>query len=123
MERVTIYHNPACGKSRGALEILRQRGIAHDVVEYLQAPPDRATLTQILDLLPGMPAELVRKDKRFKELGLDERASTTREQVITLLLAHPELMERPVVIRGHSAVIARPSERIVEVLDRSGGKT
>jgi arsenate reductase len=121
MERVTIYHNPACGKSRGALEILRQRGIAHDVVEYLQAPPDRAALGRILDLLPGAPAQLVRKDKRFKELGLDERAYTTREQVIELLLAHPELMERPVVIRGRSAVIARPSERVAEILDQPGG--
>jgi arsenate reductase len=116
MERVTIYHNPACGKSRGALEILRERGIAHDVIEYLTAPPDRAALGRILDLLPGAPAELVRKDKRFKELGLDQTRYTTREQVIALLLEHPELMERPVVIRGQRAVIARPSERVTTIL-------
>lgn len=116
MERVTVYHNPACGKSRGALEILAERKIACDVVEYLKTPPDRATLEHILDLLPGEPAELVRKDKRFKELGLDAADYTTRAQVVALLLEHPELMERPVVIRGGRAVIARPSEKVADVL-------
>jgi arsenate reductase len=117
MERVKIYHNPVCSKSRGALDLLRERGVGHDVIEYLQAPPDRATLARILDLLPGAPAELVRKDKRFRELGLNERDYVTREQVIALLLAHPELMERPVVIRGKRAVIARPSEKVLDLLD------
>jgi arsenate reductase len=116
MERVTIYHNPACGKSRGALEILRERAVPHDVIEYLKTPPDRRALERILDLLPDAPAQLVRKDKRFKELGLDETRYTTREPVIELLLEHPELMERPVVIRGHRAVIARPSERVATIL-------
>ena len=117
MERLTVYHNPSCGKSRGALDILRERGVGHDVIEYLQAPPDRPALARILDLLPGPPADLVRKDKRFKELGLNEQDYVTREQVIALLLAHPELMERPVVIRGKCAVIARPSEKVLDLLD------
>jgi arsenate reductase len=116
MERVVIYHNPVCGKSRGALEILQERGVACDVVEYLKTPVDRATLGRFLDLLPGSPADLVRKDKRFKELGLDAAGYTSREQVIDLLLEHPELMERPVVIRGERAVIARPSELVLEIL-------
>ena len=113
---VTIYHNPACSKSRGALDILRQRGATLEVIEYLTTPADRAALGRILDLLPGEPAELVRKDKRFHELGLDAAAYRTREQVIDLLIAHPELMERPVVIRGGRAVIARPSERVNDIL-------
>ena len=117
MSDVTIFHNPACGKSRGALEILRERDVKHDVVEYLQTPPSRATLGRILDLLAGPPADLVRKDKRFRELNLDAADYVTREQVITLLLAHPELMERPVVIRQGRAVIARPSEKVLELLD------
>ena len=117
MDRVTVYHNPSCGKSRGALEILRERGATCDVVEYLQAPPDRATYDRILGLLAGPPADLVRKDKRFKELGLDAQDYVTREQVVAVLLAHPELMERPVVIRGNRAVIARPSERVLELFD------
>ena len=116
MERVTIYHNPVCGKSRGALDILRERAVACDVVEYLKQPLDRATLERILDLLPDPPAALVRKDKRFAELGLDAADYTSRQAVIDLLLAHPELMERPVIIRGERAVIARPSEKVLEVL-------
>ena len=117
MEKVTVYHNPGCGKSRGALEILRERGIDCAIVEYLKQPPDRATLEHFLDLLPGSPADLVRKDKRFKELGLNEGDYVTRQQVVALLLKHPELMERPVVIRGKRAVIARPSEKVQDILD------
>ena len=117
MEKVTIYHNPACGKSRGALDILRERAIDSDVVEYLKQPLDRATLERILSLLPGPPADLVRKDKRFKELGLNSADYVTREQVVAVLLKYPELMERPVVIRGKRAVIARPSEKVADVLD------
>jgi arsenate reductase (glutaredoxin) len=117
MAEVTIYHNPVCSKSRGALDILRERDVDAEVIEYLKTPPDRATLARILELLAGPPGDLVRKDKRFRELGLDEKAYVTREQVVTLLLAHPELMERPVVIRGGRAVIARPSERVTELLE------
>ena len=114
---VTVYHNPVCGKSRGALEILAERGIESEVIEYLKSPLDRATLEGFLDLLPGAPAELVRKDKRFKELGLNEGDYVTRDQVVRVLLEHPELMERPVVIHGGRAIIARPSERVLEILD------
>ena len=117
MEKVRVYHNPVCSKSRGALEILASRGVEHEVIEYLKTPPDRATLARFLDLLAGPPADLVRKDKRFKELGLDPAAYATKEQVIALLLEHPELMERPVVIRNGRAVIARPSEKVAELLD------
>jgi arsenate reductase len=114
---VTIFHNPQCSKSRGALGILNERGVDHDVVEYLKAPPDRATLARILTLLGGPPGALVRRDSRYKELGLREADHATREQVIELLLKHPELMERPVVIRGDQAVIGRPPERVLELLE------
>ena len=97
------------------MDILRERGVACDVIEYLHHPLDRATFERFLDLLGGPPADLVRQDKRFKELGLDPAHYTTRAQVVDLLLAHPELMERPVVIRGTRAVIARPSERVLEL--------
>lgn len=116
-DAVRVYHNPVCGKSRGALEILEQRGVRAEVIEYLKSPLDRKTLEGFLDLLGGEPAALVRKDKRFRELRLDERDYVSREQVVDVLLAHPELMERPVVIRGGRAVIARPSERVLELFE------
>jgi arsenate reductase len=111
-----VYHNPSCSKSRGALEILAEQGIDSDVVEYLKAPPDRATLERIVDAIPNPPADLVRKDKRFKDLGLDAADYRTRAAVVKLLLAHPELMERPVVFRGDRAVIARPSELVLDLV-------
>jgi arsenate reductase len=117
MGEILVYHNPACSKSRGALDILGERGADTDVVEYLKAPPDRATLERILDAIPDPPAELVRKDKRFSELGLQAEDYRDRESVITLLSEHPELMQRPVVFRGERAVIARPSEKVLELLD------
>ena len=113
---VTIFHNPQCSKSRGALVILKERQVAHDVIEYLKTPPDRETLARILALLGGPPGALVRRDTRYRELGLSERDHATREQVIELLVQYPELMERPVVVAGDRAVIGRPPERIEELL-------
>jgi arsenate reductase len=114
---VTIFHNPQCSKSRGALGILKERGVTHDVVEYLKTPPDRATLARILALLGGPPGALVRRDARYKELGLADKDHATREQVVDLLVRHPELMERPVVVVDDQAVIGRPPERVLELLD------
>jgi arsenate reductase len=117
MECLLVYHNPSCSKSRGALEILADQGVDHDVVEYLRAPPDRAALERIVDTIDVQPAELVRQDRRFAELGLSASDYTTRDSVIDLLLEHPELMQRPVIFRGERAVIARPSEKVLELLD------
>jgi arsenate reductase len=114
-----VFHNPSCSKSRGALQILADEGIETDVVEYLKAPPDRATLERIVDTIPNPPAELVRKDKRFKDLGLDAADYTERDAVVALLLEHPELMERPVVFHGDRAVIARPSELVLDLVKES----
>lgn len=113
---VLVYHNPRCSKSRGALELLHARGVDADVVEYLQAPPDRAALERILDVVADPPAALVRRDDRFRELGLDPDGYQHRDDVVALLLAHPELLQRPVIIRGERGVIARPSDRVLELL-------
>jgi arsenate reductase len=117
MAEIVVYHNPVCSKSRGALEILGERGADAEVIEYLKAKPSRADLERILDAIPDPPAALVRKDKRFGELGLDAGDYETRDAVVDLLLEHPELMERPVVFVGETAVIARPSERVLELLE------
>ncbi len=118
MEPVQIFHNPSCSKSRGALEILSERGIDAEVVRYLDAPPDRATLERIVDAIPDEPIALVRTaDAKFKAAGLTKADVQTRAQVIDVLSRHPEVMERPVVFVGDRAVIARPSEKVLELLD------
>jgi arsenate reductase (glutaredoxin) len=99
------------------LEILRDRGVEFDVVEYLKTPLSRAELERTIDLIPDPPAELVRKDKRFGELGLSAADYTDKESVVGLLLEHPELMQRPVVFRGDRALICRPSDKVLELLD------
>ena len=112
---VVVYHNPSCSKSRGVLGILRDRNVDVAVVEYLKAPPARADLERILDATGDEPVALVRTDDdKFKALGVGKPSS--REEVIELLLVHPEVMQRPVVFVGDRAVIARPSERVLELL-------
>jgi len=116
MSELRIYHNPGCSKSRGALAILQERGVEFEIVEYLDAPPERAALERLLEQLPGSPADLVRQDKNFAKLGLDAADYQTSGAVVELLLAHPELMQRPVVVRGDRAVIARPPEDLIDLL-------
>lgn len=112
MANVTLYHNPQCSHSRGALELLTGRGAEMEVIEYLKTPPSRDVLESIIAILEGPVADLVRKDKRFAELKLNADDYTTSETVIPLLLKHPELMQRPIVIRGGRALIARPSDKL-----------
>ena len=115
---VQIFHNPSCSKSRGALQILEERGVDAQIVRYLDAPPDRSTLERILDAIPDDPSALVRTgDPKFKATGLGTGDVQTRDQVIDVLLKHPEVMERPVVFVGDRAVIARPSEKVLDLLD------
>jgi arsenate reductase (glutaredoxin) len=109
MDHVVLYHNPACSHSRGAWALLTERGVAFDTIEYLKTPPTRESLEGIIAILEGAVADLVRKDKRFEELKLNAADYTTKEAVIPLLLQHPELMQRPIVIRGERAIIARPA--------------
>jgi arsenate reductase len=116
-DRVTVFHNPQCSKSRGVLELLDERSVDHRVIEYLVTPPSRETLEMIMAKLIDPPSDLVRTtDPRFIELGLDPGSCASAEAVIDLLLAHPELIQRPVVMKGDRAVIARPSARVAEVL-------
>jgi arsenate reductase (glutaredoxin) len=109
MDHVTLYHNPACSHSRGALALLTERRVALKTIEYLKTPPTREALDQIIGILEGPVADMVRKDKRFDELKLNAADYATKETVIPLLLQHPELMQRPIVIRGGRAIIARPA--------------
>jgi arsenate reductase len=89
--------------------LLTERNIPFDTIEYLKTPPSREALEGIIAILEGPVADLVRKDKRFEELKLTAADYTTKEKVIPLLLQYPELMQRPIVIRGGRAIIARPA--------------
>ena len=117
MGDIRIYHNPACSHSRGALQILEERTTDPEVVLYLETPPSTAELERLLDLLEDPPADLVRKDKRFAELGLVESDYQTREQVVAILVEHPELMQRPIIVKSNRAVLARPSEKVLTLLE------
>jgi arsenate reductase len=114
---LTVYHNPSCSTSKHALATLTDLGVEHDVVQYLKQPLDRATLEHLLEILEDPPADLVRKDPYFAELGLDADDYTTPDAVIELLLAHPRLMQRPVLVRGDRAIIGRPKDRVAEFVD------
>ena len=114
---VVILHNPSCSKSRQTLGILEDHGIEPEIVLYKQAPPDRATLERIVTHVDVEPANLVRRDPEFKEAGLTAADVETAEQVVEVLLAHPALMERPVVIKGDQVVLGRPPENVQALLD------
>ena len=113
---VTIYHNPACGTSRNALALIRDAGIEPTIIEYLKTPPERATLAGLLQRLGMRPRELLReKGTPYAELGLAER-HWTDEQLIDQMLAHPILMNRPIVLTPWGARLCRPSEVVLEIL-------
>lgn len=115
---LTIYHNPRCTKSRETLALLQEKGVTPTVVEYLSTPPDAATLDRLLRLLGMEPRELMRrKEAEYAELGLDNPA-LTRDQLIAAMVAHPRLIERPIVVAGDKAAIGRPPENVLSLLDR-----
>lgn len=112
----TLFHNTRCSKSRGALELLRARGIEPDLVYYLETPPDAAQLRGLLAMLDLPARALLRTgEPEYADLGLDDPA-VTDEQVIAAMASHPRLIERPVFVRGGRAVIGRPPERVLELL-------
>ncbi len=109
---VTIFHNPRCSTSRHALEALDAAAVEHTVVLYLREPPDADTLLRLIDQLEDPAADLVRKDARFAELGLDAGDHVEPDAVVALLVAHPELLQRPVLVRDGRAIIGRPKDRV-----------
>jgi arsenate reductase len=113
---VTIYHNPRCSKSRATLELLRSRGIESTIIEYLKTPPSAAELDAILGQLGLEPRELMRKGEApYKEAGLDN-PSLDRSALIDAMVAHPVLIERPIVLANGKAAIGRPPENILAIL-------
>ncbi|WP_058835062.1 arsenate reductase (glutaredoxin) [Luteimonas abyssi] len=117
MSDPVLYHNPRCSKSRGALELLQQHGVAPTVVRYLDTPPDVATLRRLVDALGIAPRELLRRgETAYRELGLAD-PSLDDDALLAAMAEHPSLIERPILVRGPRAVIGRPPERVLELLD------
>jgi arsenate reductase (glutaredoxin) len=113
---VTIYHNPSCGTSRNTLAMIRNAGIEPTVIEYLKTPPDRATLESLIAKM-GVPLRDVIREKGtpYAELGLDD-PTLTDAQLIDFMLAHPVLINRPIVVTDLGVRLCRPSELVLDLL-------
>jgi arsenate reductase len=113
---VTIYHNPQCGTSRNVLALIRNAGIEPEVIEYLKTPPTRETLKELIAQM-GVPVrEVIRqKEAVYKELGLDDPALGD-DALIDAMLAHPILINRPIVVTPLATRLCRPSEAVLDIL-------
>jgi arsenate reductase len=111
-----LYHNTRCSKSRGALDLLNQRGVEPEVVYYLETPPSPAELRELLRMLGIGARGLLRTgEPEYAALELDDPALGD-DALIAAMAAHPKLIERPVFVNGGRAVIGRPPERVLELL-------
>ncbi|MDH1340690.1 arsenate reductase (glutaredoxin) [Ectopseudomonas oleovorans] len=116
MTDLTLYHNPRCSKSRGALELLQARGLQPHVVRYLETPPSASELKSLLGKLGISARDLLRSgEDEYKTLGLSD-ANLSEAQLIEAMAKHPKLIERPILIAGDKAVIGRPPEKVLELL-------
>lgn len=113
----TIYHNPRCSKSRQTLELLNEKGIKTEIIEYLETPPDAAALEKILSGLKMEPRDLMRKGQdEYKALNLANE-NLSREDLINAMIENPILIERPIVITNKGIAIGRPIENVEKILN------
>lgn len=113
---VTIYHNPRCSKSRQTLALIEEKGITPTIIEYLKQGPDAATLKDVLAKLGKSPRDILRKgEQEFKDLGLGD-ASKSDDDLIAAMVAHPILIERPIVLSGGKAALGRPPEQVLDII-------
>lgn len=111
---VTIYHNPKCSNSRGALELIRAAGIAPTIIEYLATPPDRAELADLLRRAGLTPRQAVRtKEALYREFDLD---AADEDALLNAMVAHPVLIERPLVVTPKGVRLCRPPEQVLDLL-------
>lgn len=113
---LTVLHNPRCSTSRYAVETLSGAGVEHTEIRYLTEPLDEAALRDLIGKLEDPVTDLVRRDPNFERAGLTEDDVADEEGVVRALLAHPEVMQRPVLIVGDRAFIGRPKSRVDELL-------
>ena len=113
---ITIYHNPSCGTSRNTLAMIRQSGEEPEVIEYLKTPPSRERLVELIAAMGMAPRDLLReKGTPYAELGLAD-PKWSDEQILDFMLAHPILINRPIVVSPPGVVLARPSEAVLDIL-------
>jgi arsenate reductase len=116
MSTTTIWHNQNCSTSRHAVETAGSIGADVTLRKYLTDHPSRQELLDVMAILEDPPADLVRKDSHFESLGLDPADYTTPEKVADILVEHPRLIQRPVLIRAGKAIIGRPKDRVAAFL-------
>ena len=119
---VTIYHNPDCGTSRNTLSMIRQSGVEPVVIEYLRTPPSRETLKALIAAM-GIPVRALLREKGtpYQELGLDD-PKWTDDDLLDVMLAHPILINRPIVVTNKGVRLCRPSEAVIDLLDNPVGR-
>ncbi len=116
MSEITIYHNSKCSNSRGALELIRERGFEPEIIEYLKTPPNKETLKAMIAAADISPRELLReKEAVYAELGLDD-PKWTDDELVDFMLQHPVLINRPLVVTPLGTRLCRPPERVLEIL-------
>jgi len=114
---LTIYHNPRCSKSRKAIELIEESGMSFEIHEYLKHPPKEKELRNILKLLKVKPLKIMRQNEKIlteMQINLTEKND---DELISLMLKHPILIERPIVFSDNEAKIGRPPENILDLLD------
>jgi arsenate reductase len=116
MDKITIYEKPTCSKCREADKLLRESGVGYEKINYIITPIGEAKLRELIGKMGIAPIELLRTgEPTFRALGLNAR-DLSDEEIIALLVAHPELLQRPIVERGARAVLGRPTENIRALL-------
>ena len=110
-----IYHNPRCSKSRQSLALLRENGVEPEVIEYLKTPPDADALRDLLRKL-GLAAHEILRTKEDVYTACDLSSETSEAEILSAIVAHPILLERPIIVKGNRAVIGRPPENVRELL-------
>jgi len=111
MKEVAIYHNPRCSKSRETLKILHEQNAAVKIVEYLNERLTKRELQELLEKLEMKPSELIRKEQEYEEF-LEKRQTISEGECLALMVAHPHLIQRPIVVFGKGAVLGRPPQNV-----------
>jgi arsenate reductase len=116
--RVTIFHNPNCSTSKYAVGVAEEMGVEHELVKYMlkSSHPTREQLTELVEKLEDPTTDLVRRDANFTKLGITDADVETPEQVIDLLVQYPQLLQRPILVKGDRAIIGRPKDRVAPFL-------